>query len=212
PARSLQQAGGVAAGRGQRQRRRPHQLRHSEPRVLPLHRGGHEPHVRHSRAGCRRLESRADREGLLPRLHATDACQRHVLGRASRHAARGARPLWAQQRAVQRRPRRLDRRGGELMRALATIGVVWLAITGGAGLGTATAQTAATAPASKGPARPRIRIGANGGVQPSSIAITSSTTTPIYAENETVNATYSVGSGVFFDGGVLVRLAGGLHA
>jgi len=98
------------------------------------------------------------------------------------------------------------------MRALATIGVVWLAITGGAGLGTATAQTAATAPASKGPARPRIRIGANGGVQPSSIAITSSTTTPIYTENETVNATYSVGSGVFFDGGVLVRLAGGLHA
>ena len=67
PARSLQQARGAAAGRGQRQRRRPHQLRHSEPRVLPRHRGGHEPHVRHSRAGRRRLESRADREGLLSR-------------------------------------------------------------------------------------------------------------------------------------------------
>ena len=76
PARSLQQARGAAARRGQRQRRRPHQLRHSEPRVLPRHRGGHEPHVRHSRAGCRRLESRADREGVLPRLHAADACQR----------------------------------------------------------------------------------------------------------------------------------------
>ena len=77
------------------------------------------------------------------------------------------------------------------MRALATISV-WLALPGSAGLGTAAAQSATAPPASKGPARPRIRIGANGGVQPSSIAITSSTTTPIYTENETVNATYSV--------------------
>jgi hypothetical protein len=97
------------------------------------------------------------------------------------------------------------------MRALATISV-WLALTGGAGLGTATAQSAAAAPASTGPARPRVRISANAGVQPSSIAITSSTTKPIYAENETVATTYSVGSGAFFDGGLLVRLAGGLHA
>ena len=97
------------------------------------------------------------------------------------------------------------------MRALTTISV-WLALTGGTGLGTAAAQTAAAVPASTQPLRPRVRISANAGVQPSSTAIATSTTSPIYAENETINTTYSVGSGVFFDGGVLVRLAGGLHA
>src|SRR3954469_13515352 len=70
---------------------------------------------------------------------------------------------------------------------------------------------AATARAQSAPARPRVRISANAGVQPSSIAMTSSATRPVYAENETVTTTYNVGSGAFFDGGVLVRLAGPLH-
>ncbi len=52
--------------------------------------------------------------------------QRQFLDGASHHAARGAGSLRAEQRAVQRRPRRLDRRGGELMRVVAAIGV-WLA-------------------------------------------------------------------------------------
>jgi hypothetical protein len=82
----------------------------------------------------------------------------------------------------------------------------------GVGAGTARAQSAQPSTPAHGPARPRVRISANAGVQPSSIAITSSTTTPVYAENETVTTAYNVGSGVFFDGGALIRVGGGLHA
>jgi hypothetical protein len=85
-------------------------------------------------------------------------------------------------------------------------------VLAGAGAGTVRAQSAQATPPARGPARPRVRISANGGVQPSSIAVTSSTTKPIYAEDATVDTSYNVGSGAFFDGGLLVRVAGGLHA
>ena len=53
------------------------------------------------------------------------------------------------------------------------------------------------------------RVSINFGVQPSSTTFAASTTKPVYAETATFNTSYGVSKGQLFDGGVLIRVAGG---
>ena len=55
----------------------------------------------------------------------------------------------------------------------------------------------------------RARVSINFGVQPSSTTFTGATTKSVYLETSTINTTYGVSNGQLFDGGVLVRVAGG---
>ena len=87
-----------------------------------------------------------------------------------------------------------------------------LVVLAGAGARTASAQGAAAQSGSQKPARAEhVRISVNAGVQPFSIAFTSSTAKAVNLENAVVNTGYGVGRGPSFDGGVLFRVAGGLH-
>ena len=54
------------------------------------------------------------------------------------------------------------------------------------------------------------RVSINFGVQPSSTTFTGSTAKPVYLETSTINTTYGVSNGQLFDGGILVRVAGGI--
>jgi hypothetical protein len=88
----------------------------------------------------------------------------------------------------------------------------WVIMLIGAAAPGASAQNAATAAATRPTAeRPRVRISVNAGAETGSIDLASSISTPLYLEAETVSATYGVGHGPMFDGGVLYRLTGGLH-
>ena len=54
----------------------------------------------------------------------------------------------------------------------------------------------------------RLRVSLNGGVQLSSIAFDTSTTTVVYLENAVIDTSYDVGRGIDVDGGASVRLTG----
>ena len=81
------------------QRRRAHQLGHPQPRLLPGHRGRHQPHLGPGRHRRRRRQPRADRAHLLSRLHQLPDAERHVRAGPPGDAARRV-------RAVRRRQRR----------------------------------------------------------------------------------------------------------
>jgi hypothetical protein len=55
----------------------------------------------------------------------------------------------------------------------------------------------------------RGRINVDFGVQPSTSSFTGSTNIPIYLQTETLTTTYSVPRGLFFDGGVILKVSGG---
>jgi len=96
------------------------------------------------------------------------------------------------------------------MRALTGIAVC-LALSAGLPVRTANAQTPAPPPGRSPSPANRFRVSVNAVGQWPSISFTGSTTTVIYLEKAIVNTTYDVPSGPAFDGGVLVRLAGGFH-
>jgi len=85
------------------------------------------------------------------------------------------------------------------MRYLLVIGLLAMP-----GVAQAQAQTARPAKAD------RARVSINFGLQqPASKTFTGITTAPVYLETATTTTTYGVSNGKFFDGGVIVRLAGG---
>ena len=97
------------------------------------------------------------------------------------------------------------------MRMRSGIGM-WLVVSAVVAVRTAGAQTPATAPTRGAAAGNHFRVSVNAGAQWSSDSFTGSTTKLVYAENAVVNTTYDIGRGLLFDGGVLVRIAGGFHA
>jgi hypothetical protein len=91
----------------------------------------------------------------------------------------------------------MDRRGGELMRAI-LLGVTALVVT--IDVGVAGAQTTQWSE--------KIRVSINVGAQLSSTTFTTTTTSPVFLETSTITTSYTVPKGKLFDGGVLFRVAG----
>ena len=54
----------------------------------------------------------------------------------------------------------------------------------------------------------RARVSLNVGIQPASASFTGTTTSTVYLEQATINTTYRTPSGLLFDGGAVVRVAG----
>ena len=102
-----------------RQRRRAHQLGDLEPRVLPGHRGRHQPHLGPRRHRRRRRQPRADRAHLLSRLHQLPDAERHLRPGPPGDAARRVGAVRRFQRGVPRGAAGVDRGGGQLMRLAA---------------------------------------------------------------------------------------------
>ena len=67
-----------------------------------------------------------------------------------------------------------------------------------------------SASAQTAPSVDRFRVSINYGYQPSSTTFTASASTPTYLENATFDTSYGVSGGAMFDGGLVVRVVGGL--
>ncbi|MGC4082875.1 MAG: M4 family metallopeptidase [Vicinamibacterales bacterium] len=214
PTRSLFET--CAPADHERQRRRAHELRHPQSRVLPRDRGGHQPHVRTERAGSRSGEPRADREGDVSRLHADDAVERNVRRRASRHDPGGYRSLWREQRGGPRTHAGLDRGGCGVIVAcmrILVVGALALAFAGDANAQSGSvsgsqsptpARPSTAAPPVQGPER--LRLVMNGGLQLGRETFAQNFPLTRNVENAPVTTDMTMGVGRYVDGGARVRV------
>ena len=209
----------------ERQRRRPHQQRDREPRLLPRDRGRHAP-ARRDRAGRGRRQPRPDRARVLPGLHGLSRTERHLLAGARGDDPGGARALrrgWTRRGGrdpgLERHRRQLRspcmtrfarRPAPGLLSAALLVALPALALgqtpppqAKPAAPGTSKAKAKAK-PA--GPAETRVRIVLDAVLMPSSQAYSSVSTPIAYAEPSSIRASYEAGTGFGLGAAVQVSL------